>query len=355
VSFNAAANTSYLVRVGGYNGATGQGTLTIAAPSCGPTNETCAGSLWLTDGVNITGSTVGTTNDGTASCGNAAGAPDLWYRYRPVSSGSTTFTTCDLASYDTVISIFTGTCGALTEAGCNDDTNGACGLRSTVTLTTSAGTDYYVRVSGYAGATGAFKIKAVGGGGVAPPANDDCANRSGIPLGITPFSTVGATTDGPTHTSCNFRGNNNITNDVWFNYPSACDGRLTIATCGSSFDTKIAVYDGYGCQNYEARLLACSDNDCGSQSSVTIDATAHSFYTIRVGGFNGATGVGSLTLTCVLPCIGDFNQDGGVDGADVAAFFAEWENGRSTADVNQDGGVDGNDVITFFSAWEAGC
>ncbi|MBS0195994.1 MAG: hypothetical protein JSR77_04475 [Planctomycetes bacterium] len=54
------------------------------------------------------------------------------------------------------------------------------------------------------------------------------------------------------------------------------------------------------------------------------------------------------------PCPADFNQDGGIDGADVDAFFAAWESGDPSADVNQDGGVDGADVSVFFAAWEAG-
>ncbi|MCX5691992.1 MAG: hypothetical protein NTV94_19720, partial [Planctomycetota bacterium] len=53
-------------------------------------------------------------------------------------------------------------------------------------------------------------------------------------------------------------------------------------------------------------------------------------------------------------CPADFNNDGGVDGADVGAFFAEWEAGWSSADVNGDGGVDGADINAFFAAWEAG-
>ncbi len=53
-------------------------------------------------------------------------------------------------------------------------------------------------------------------------------------------------------------------------------------------------------------------------------------------------------------CPADFNQDGGIDGADVQAFFAAWETGSPAADVNQDGGVDGTDVEVFFAAWESG-
>jgi hypothetical protein len=57
---------------------------------------------------------------------------------------------------------------------------------------------------------------------------------------------------------------------------------------------------------------------------------------------------------CSPACPADFNQDGGVDGADVDAFFSAWETGDSIADVNADGGVDGTDVSAFFIAWEAG-
>ena len=54
------------------------------------------------------------------------------------------------------------------------------------------------------------------------------------------------------------------------------------------------------------------------------------------------------------PCPADYNGDGGIDGADVEAFFIDWESGEARADVNRDGGVDGADVEAFFAAWEAG-
>ncbi|MBL9002127.1 MAG: hypothetical protein JNK25_13425 [Phycisphaerae bacterium] len=53
-------------------------------------------------------------------------------------------------------------------------------------------------------------------------------------------------------------------------------------------------------------------------------------------------------------CVGDFNNDGGFDGADVESFFEAWQNGIADADVNQDGGIDGSDVQVFFFAWENG-
>ncbi|MBS0197874.1 MAG: hypothetical protein JSR77_14055 [Planctomycetes bacterium] len=61
-----------------------------------------------------------------------------------------------------------------------------------------------------------------------------------------------------------------------------------------------------------------------------------------------------LACSNPVPCIADFDNNGGVDGADVEAFFVTWTSGDSAADVNQDGGVDGGDVATFFIAWQAG-
>ncbi|MBL9001414.1 MAG: hypothetical protein JNK25_09790 [Phycisphaerae bacterium] len=66
------------------------------------------------------------------------------------------------------------------------------------------------------------------------------------------------------------------------------------------------------------------------------------------------TGQSIVPLGSGVPCPADFNQDGGIDGADVDAFYQAWEAGDASADVNADGGIDGGDVETFFEAWENG-
>jgi hypothetical protein len=53
-------------------------------------------------------------------------------------------------------------------------------------------------------------------------------------------------------------------------------------------------------------------------------------------------------------CPADFDQDGGVTGADVEAFFAAFEAGDACGDTDLDGGVTGADVEAFFAAFEAG-
>jgi hypothetical protein len=74
--------------------------------------------------------------------------------------------------------------------------------------------------------------------------------------------------------------------------------------------------------------------------------TGHEGYWFRVD-------TQSLPNAC-SPCRADFNQDGGVDGADIESFFVEWQVGGICGDVNADGGVDGGDVETVLRVWQAG-
>lgn len=50
----------------------------------------------------------------------------------------------------------------------------------------------------------------------------------------------------------------------------------------------------------------------------------------------------------------DYDNNGGVDGSDLAAFFVNFEAGELCADVDQNGGVDGGDIGAFFAVFEAG-
>jgi len=62
----------------------------------------------------------------------------------------------------------------------------------------------------------------------------------------------------------------------------------------------------------------------------------------------------SCDSACCPACPADFDQDGGVTGSDISAFFAEYEQGAPCADTDLDGGVTGADIAAFFMAYEAG-
>ncbi len=88
------------------------------------------------------------------------------------------------------------------------------------------------------------------------------------------------------------------------------------------------------------------------------------FVNNRLRGFAWGENIGWINLddesiyvglATVCPgCAADYDQDGGVTGGDIAAFFADFEQGLECADVDQDGGVTGGDIAAFFQVFEAG-
>jgi hypothetical protein len=130
-------------------------------------------------------------------------------------------------------------------------------------------------------------------GRVDPPlTNDDCADA--IPIGDVsnlPFNTLFATTDQSGYADSN----------IWYCYQATCSGLATISLCGSSFDTRLAVYDGCTCGPLPTMLASNDDNAICSQSDnshLTVAVTAGNYYLIEVGGNNGATGAGLLSVSC---------------------------------------------------------
>ncbi|HVP12989.1 MAG TPA: hypothetical protein VMV94_17575 [Phycisphaerae bacterium] len=128
-----------------------------------PVSDSCSGAITACPGT-YSGSTAGKTVDGSASCGTSSSTPDVWYKYTPASSGSLTLDLC-ASSYDTVVSVHTGCPGTSSnQVGCNDDPGwfGACGWlptpQSYLTVSVTANTTYYIRVSGSDGATGDFSM-----------------------------------------------------------------------------------------------------------------------------------------------------------------------------------------------------
>lgn len=131
-------------------------------------------------------------------------------------------------------------------------------------------------------------------------ANDSCATPEAI-SGYNTFitSTVGATIDGGSNPVCSFFQSDQIWADVWMCWTAPNTGLATIELCGTTFDTKMAVYPDCACPS-EASILACNDDACSLQSRVTLPVTANAQYLIRIGSYS-ADGVnpptGSVTLT----------------------------------------------------------
>lgn len=125
--------------------------------------------------------------------------------------------------------------------------------------------------------------------GAAGAQNDTCAGAIALNLGVsTPFDTQGATTSPPAW-PCAAGGA-----DLWYRVAATSTGSMFVSVCGSSFDTALEAFAG-SCAGLTS--LACSDDSCGLQSSVTFPVTAGAAYLVRVGGFNATAGSGTITAS----------------------------------------------------------
>jgi hypothetical protein len=70
----------------------------------------------------------------------------VWFRFTPATLGELSLNTYP-STYDTVLAVWTGARGSLTNVACNDDAAG--GRQSVVTVPLAAGTDYYIEVAAY--------------------------------------------------------------------------------------------------------------------------------------------------------------------------------------------------------------
>jgi subtilisin-like proprotein convertase family protein len=123
---------------------------------------------------------------------------------------------------------------------------------------------------------------------VYPPANNECVNAFAVTTGTVAVTNVNAT--GTDITGCTF---NDIL-DVWYSFDASPNGgMLTVNTCGSSFDTGLALFDACG-----GTELACNDDFCGLQSQISVSVGGGLHY-IRFAGYNGQSGTGVLNVDFV--------------------------------------------------------
>ncbi len=142
------AGHTYLIRVSGYNGATGDYTLLVTGSG---NNDECENAIAVSANVPYNGSSVGATGTDITSCGNDDTA-DVWHSFTPATSGDYSISLCGSA-FDTVLAVFDD-CGG-TELACNDN---SCGLQSALEVALTAGQEYLIRVSGNNGATGNYTL-----------------------------------------------------------------------------------------------------------------------------------------------------------------------------------------------------
>lgn len=93
-------------------------------------------------------------NDPMTQCGSGANpkqSRSVWYRFAPSTTANFSFDT-EGTDYDTVLAVWTGSWGALTHRGCDDDSG--TGLLSNLYRRLNSGTTYYIEVMRYSSGAG---------------------------------------------------------------------------------------------------------------------------------------------------------------------------------------------------------
>ncbi|MBK9760791.1 MAG: T9SS type A sorting domain-containing protein [Flavobacteriales bacterium] len=256
-------------------------------------NAFCEGALPIACGQDVTGNTTESIFIPGLTCGSAyTEAPGLWYTFTG-DGNDITLTTCDQASFDTKISVYSGSCAEPICVAGNDDSQG-CGTTSTLSFSSEPGIVYRAIVHGYDGETGTYTLSMTCAEPCTPSVlNDDCVNAellvpqltgSCVPLSGSNVCAYGSPWPNP---PCDPFG---VVVDVWYALPTGPSSSHTITIASlSSGDLGVAVYTA--CD--PASFTECYDPQLGpiQLSGLQTDAT----YYIRVWNSGGAQ-AGSFTI-----------------------------------------------------------
>jgi hypothetical protein len=333
----------------------------------------------------------------------------VWYTFVASADATVIIDTCaannpSITLPDTTLSLYEaidGTCATLAAVWCNDD---SCSFRSSMTYAARSGVRYFVQV-------GQFRADDTS----PPPVTPDDVISISMRLAPPPAADhwveapEAGTLPGDAQQA---RPSGALTMiDGWFDFEGDVDmyaldvctsGPISISTVGlTSVDTQLFLFaeSGVGIAandddprslstqsfisfpngldagryflaistynqdpiNFEGELLW---NDSPFRSQRGPDGPAATSVVAGWSPVGGLSGPYSIALTGFSPatactpdcpiCPADYNNDGGIDGSDLGAFFVDWEISQPCADVNLDGGVDGGDIEAFIVAWEAG-
>ena len=163
ITFSSAPDMMYFLSVSGVNGATGNYELIVS--TTGSADPTCAEAVFLPgpylEPMRIVGSNQNSVVSVLNSCGLQSNDRSVWYHLSPLPGSPMVVSTCsDSTDFDTVLSIFQGTCGSLQCVMSNDNnctTSYGNMLASTIHFTPTSNS-YYAVVSGKGGSEGYYQL-----------------------------------------------------------------------------------------------------------------------------------------------------------------------------------------------------
>lgn len=235
-------------------------------------NNSCATAVTVpTTGVCVTGNnnTANATGDGPASCFTVENG--IWFKFVAPASGVVNITTSDvLTTFDSQLTLYSGTCGSLVELDC-DDQGGAMANSALIHAECLVpGQTYFVMMDGYAGDIGNFCIKITT---VSNPLNDFCSCATTIPINgscLTNQTTVGATDNWTGVVGCQ-SGNNP---EVWYTFVADSSSVTFTVTSGTM---------GGNVEMILAKANSCSSTFSTNATYCASSVSSHTFLNLTIG------------------------------------------------------------------------
>jgi hypothetical protein len=360
-----------------------------------PANNECSGAIELFDGTTSLGGFSSATTTGAIipDCGGVERQlfNDLYYSYTATCTGTVSFSTCGAADFDTLIAAYDACDG--TVLGCNDDgadcPSAGTDFSSILDIEMTAGQTVKVRVGAFADLAGApananmtiscaipvegaccvdtdcipllpADCTAFGGDYIGGPCEaDTCAIQGNLCEEAIAVSCNSATAYDSTNNFDSLYGEPDDTQctgtyldwtsspDVWFTFTADEAGTVDVSLCDAAgYDTSLVLYSGSACGSLTQ--VACNGDasvESGCQQFYSgiygQPVTAGETLYVRVGGWQGAQGAGTLTITCIgadatgACCLQDEVGTCVPDqtAAECAAATGTWSANQACADV----------------------
>jgi hypothetical protein len=266
----------------------------LASGTCQPMDTISCGGV-------DSASTVGLVNNITTyNCSSwDESGPEYVYSFVPQGNGQVTVSLSNLIA-DLDVFVLEGTCGQNSCITFGD---------SSATFGAVAGTQYYIVVDGFAGASGSFTLEMTCSGWCEAMENIICGqiaigDTQGWANNITTYNCTNWDESGPEYV---------------YSFVPQGNGQVTATLSNITTDLDVFVLEG-----------TCGQDSCIAygNSSATFNAASGTQYYIVVDGFAGASGSYALEITCIDLCevklAGDINGDCYVNFTDVALLANNW-------------------------------
>jgi hypothetical protein len=242
----------------------------------------------------------------TGSC-VSAGTQDGWGWFT-ATSAYTKITTSG-SNRNIALMVYSGSCGSLTLIGCADNANGSGS--ETVTIATTSGNNYFVRIVRRRGTGGTSNNNICIAQAAAPPANDACSGAIALTVNSTCVSVSGSTIGclqslAPATCSGNTAAS---ALDVFYKFIANNTTQNVRVTGTGGFNPIVQAFSG-DCSSLNSLGCINATGNNGTENLVLSGLTVGNTYYVRV---YGRTNTGNFNIcvsgTCLTPTL--YNVGGG--------------------------------------------